>query len=150
MTYHRSEEELIYATPRELARDWPGQIVNLRDLFFGRSPQFPEDVLPVYGDDMPLHWTWAHSVFGDEALVPAQEIWFSARNLPGEPPLVGQTTNGCALGNSVEEAALFALFEAIERDAYLLMWYLRRSGAEIYPESIEDESFQILRRRWEL
>ena len=64
--------------------------------------------------------------------------------------LVEQTTNGCALGSSTEEAALFALLEAIERDAYLLMWYLRRPCAEIDPDSIADERFQLLRRRWEL
>ena len=147
---HRSDEELIYATPRELARDWEGRIVVPQDLFFGRSPECPEDPLRVYSDDLPIHWTRACSVFDDEVLVPAQEIWFSVQDLPGEPALIGQTTNGCALGSCVEEAALFALFEAIERDAYLLMWYLQRPCAEIDPESIDNESFQVLRRRWEL
>jgi len=147
---HRSGQELIYGTPQELARDWPGRIVDPRDLFFGRSPECPEDLLRIYSDDIPMHWTQAYSVFGDEVLVPAQEIWYSARELPGEPVLVEQTTNGYALGSCVEEAALFGLLEAIERDAYLLMWYLRRPCAEIDPDSITDERFQLLRRRWEL
>lgn len=151
ITYHCSGQELIYGTPQELARDWPGRIIDPRDLFFGRSPECPEDdLLPVYRDDMPMHWTRACSVFGDEVLVPAQEIWYSTRKLPGEPVLVEQTTNGYALGSCVEEAALFALLEAIERDAYLLMWYLRRPCIEIDPDSIVDERFQLLRRRWEL
>jgi ribosomal protein S12 methylthiotransferase accessory factor len=150
ITYHHSGQELIYGTPQELARDWPGRIIDPRDLFFGRSPECPEDLLTVYRDDMPMHWTRAYSVFGDEVLVPAQEIWYSAGKLPGEPTLVEQTTNGCALGSCIEEAALFALLEAIERDAYLLMWYLRRPCVEIDPDSIEDERFQLLRRRWEL
>jgi ribosomal protein S12 methylthiotransferase accessory factor len=150
VAYHRSGQELIYGTLQDLARDWPGRIVDPRDLFFGRSPDCPEDLLTIYRADMPMHWTRACSVFGDEVLVPAQEIWYSARELPGEPVLVEQTTNGYALGSCVEEAALFALLEAIERDAYLLMWYLRRPCAEIDPDSIADEQFQLLRRRWEL
>ncbi len=150
VAYHRSGQELIYGTLQEIAREWPGPIVGPRDLFFGCSPECPEDLLTVYRDDMPMHWTRACSVFGDEVLVPAQEIWYSIREPPGEPVLVEQTTNGYALGSCVEEAALFALLEAIERDAYLLMWYLRRPCAEIDPDSITDERFQLLRHRWEL
>jgi thiazole/oxazole-forming peptide maturase SagD family component len=149
VTYHRSGEELIYGTPRELAQDGR-RIVNPQDLFFGRSPACPGDILPVFNSDLAMHWTRARSPLGDEVLVPAQDIWFSVQDLPGEPAFIEQSTNGCALGSSVEEAALFALFEAIERDAYLLMWYLQRPCAEIDPDSIEDESFQILRCRWEL
>jgi len=149
LTYHRSGEELIYGTPRELAQN-ARRFVHPQDLFFGRSPECPGDLLPVYNSDLALHWTQARSSLGEEILVPAQDIWFSVQDLPGEPAFIEQSTNGCALGSSTEEAALFALFEAIERDAYLLMWYLRRPCAEIDPDSIEDESFQILRRRWEL
>lgn len=140
----RHGEELVRGSYRELA----AEALDPRELFYGRSACCPEDRLPDFDENAPLSWTRARSPFGDEILVPAQEVWFDTS--AGDPELIGQTTSGCALGSSLEEASLFALLEAIERDAYLLMWYLRRPCPEIDPDSIEDEAFQLLRRRWEL
>jgi thiazole/oxazole-forming peptide maturase SagD family component len=146
IAFHRHDEELIYGSYPELAE----RALDPRHLFFGRSPQCPEDSLPVYDEQLPIYWTRAHSPWGDETLVPAQEIWFSVQEIPGEHLFIEQTTSGCALGGCTEEAAVFAILEALERDAYLTMWYLRRPCPEIDPDSIRNEGFQILRRRWEL
>jgi ribosomal protein S12 methylthiotransferase accessory factor len=144
---HRSDEELIYGTFDDLAEQNP---IDPRELFFGRCPLYPDDLLPIYNADLPIYWTRARAPSGGEALVPAQEIWFSAQELPGEHPSIAQTTSGCALGSCFEEAALFALLEAVERDSYLTAWYLRRPCRQIDPDSVASERFQILRRRWEL
>src|SRR5262249_31050201 len=42
---------------------------------------------------------------------------------PGDVRVVYECSNGCALGNSPEEAALYGLFEIAERDAFLMAWY---------------------------
>ncbi|GAA0280994.1 hypothetical protein GCM10010302_18480 [Streptomyces polychromogenes] len=42
---------------------------------------------------------------------------------PGRPRVVYESSNGCGLGNSPEEAALYGLFEVAERDAFLMAWY---------------------------
>ncbi|MGO4456077.1 TOMM precursor leader peptide-binding protein [Streptomyces sp. M-16] len=39
------------------------------------------------------------------------------------PRVVYESSNGCGLGNSPEEAALYGLFEVAERDAFLMAWY---------------------------
>jgi ribosomal protein S12 methylthiotransferase accessory factor len=81
-------------------------------------------------------------------LVPAQEVWFNTGRLADECLVVNRTTSGCAVATTFGEAALFALLEAIERDAFLVMWYLRRPCLQIDADAIAFEPFQLLRHRW--
>lgn len=101
-----------------------------------------------YDKDLPIYWAPAWNPLSKRAcLAPAQEIWFNTRLLPDENLCLMSSTNACAVGGSLEEASLFALFEAIERDAFLTTWYLRRPCAQLVPASIQSESFQLLWRR---
>lgn len=142
-----ADEQLVYASYAEVRE----RAVDPRTLFFSEeaSSGSTSSVYSVYTDEMPMHWAWAGEPLGGNwALVPAQEIWFGASRLPDEPGLIRTTTNGCAVGNSFEEAALFALLEAIERDSFMTVWYLRRRCDRIRLSSVDYEPFQLLRRRW--
>ncbi|WP_084468136.1 TOMM precursor leader peptide-binding protein [Actinokineospora inagensis] len=57
-------------------------------------------------------------------LVPERSVHWGPRD-DGEPIFAFETSNGCALGASVEEAALHGLRELAERDSFLLTWYRR-------------------------
>jgi len=48
-----------------------------------------------------------------------------------EPALAFETSNGCAIGSSLAEAALHGLIELVERDAFLHHWYRRASPPRI-------------------
>jgi thiazole/oxazole-forming peptide maturase SagD family component len=105
----------------------------------------PSEERKPYTPDTAMYWTSAYDVYRDRTvLVPAQEVWFNTTRNPKEHLIVRNTTNACALGASIEEAALFALFEAVERDAFLMMWYLRRPCSSIGLESIESETVRLL------
>ena len=116
-------------------------------LFFSSMDQrsnAPQARYVRYDERTRMYWTWAHDPLGAHTrLVPAQEVWFTYF-LPEESSCIGNTTNACALGSCLEEAALFAIFEAVERDAYLTMWYLRRACEKVRPESVNFEPFQLL------
>lgn len=56
----------------------------------------------------------------EKAWIPLQFFDMAFRN---EPMFVLESSNGVALGSSVYEAKLFALFELVERDAFLNFWY---------------------------
>ena len=120
--------------------------VDPRSLFYDRCTSHREG--PDYAPSVPMHWTEARGLGDVRVLVPAQEIWFRTHRLPGENRFVRPTTNGCAIGASFEEAALFALFEVIERDAYLATWYLRRPCAQIALESVRFEPSRMILARW--
>lgn len=98
-----------------------------------------------YDEQIPIYWTDAFELSsGSEILVPAQEIWFDNEKLAGETLWISNTTNGCAVGSSFEEAVLFAFFEAIERDAFLSCWYLKRRCDQISPAHVKDPQFHLL------
>ncbi len=86
----------------------------------------PGSGLAAFDPDMTYEWTWAHSLRRRKrVLIPLQFAYYDlpAKRLPAAQRFVSETSNGCALGASAEEAALFGLFEVLERDAYLTTWY---------------------------
>lgn len=145
VAFARAGEMLAYGSYREVKGD---SAIDPESIFF-RSPRLPQGrrYLP-YDDSVRMYWTWADDPQHESrVLVPAQEVWFDTNLLPGEHLFVRNTTNGCAVGATAEEAALFALCELVERDAYLVLWYLRRRCEKIIPESVLWEPFQLLLRR---
>jgi thiazole/oxazole-forming peptide maturase SagD family component len=118
--------------------------VSLAELSF---PEDPDD----QGHRRELFWTtFTDLSCGQQAFVPAEDVWFE-RSLPAtSAPQISGTTNGCALGKTLEEAVLYALFEYLERDAYLSRWYLRKHATEIDPATVTDPvSYILLQRiRW--
>ncbi len=97
--------------------------------------------LAAFAPDMAYEWTWAHSLRrGTRVLVPLQLAYYDlpTERLPGNQRFVSETSNGCALGGSVEEAALFGLFEVLERDAYLTTWYGRLVPRRLDAGRIDD------------
>lgn len=138
-------ERLVCGAYNELRAD----AIDPQTLFFGRRRTPSGEVVLPFADDATLHWTHAYTTKGLLVLVPAQEVWFRTERLLGETLFATPTTSGCALGRSFEEAAIFALLELVERDSFLIAWYLRRPCARLNPDSLADETFQLLRRRWE-
>lgn len=55
--------------------------------------------------------------------VPEQVAYWRAPH--GQGRFIYESSNGCAVGGSLEEAALYAYYEVVERDAFLLTWYSR-------------------------
>ncbi|WP_181727617.1 YcaO-like family protein [Streptomyces sp. PT12] len=77
--------------------------------------------------DEPQRWVWGRSFGrGELILVPEAMAFYGT----GHHPVTGhgvayETSSGCALGGSVEEAIPHGLLEVAERDAFLLTWYGR-------------------------
>lgn len=71
----------------------------------------------LYEDDQPMEWVYSQSLFhGDLVLVPACLVFTPYQAVNGVATLQS-STNGLASGNTIEEAALHAILELIERDA---------------------------------
>lgn len=88
--------------------------------------------LAPYDDTLALDWVWAHSARHDQArLVPEQLGYYRLPARAASPRFVYEISNGCALGNGIEEAVLHGLFEVIERDAFLTTWYGRITPVEL-------------------
>ena len=73
-------------------------------------------------EDMALHWTPAYSLLNQE------KAWFPFTFCYSNTPYADEVyvrfdSNGCAAGNTVEEAVLQGFLELIERDAVAVWWY---------------------------
>lgn len=83
-------------------------------------PQHQHGVIPY--DGRAVHWLPSWSLTQGEWVYFPMSLGVS--QLPFDEPKFGQWhSNGCAAGNTLEEAILQGLFELIERDAVAIWWY---------------------------
>ncbi|MBY9077976.1 YcaO-like family protein [Paenibacillus sp. HN-1] len=93
----------------------------------------PAYKLQPYKESLPVYWTPVFSMKERrQVLVPEQLVYFADGHFrSGTNRFVYDSSNGLALGNTWEEAALHGLFEVIERDNFLCAWYNRLPLQEI-------------------
>ncbi|SDY97549.1 ribosomal protein S12 methylthiotransferase accessory factor [Amycolatopsis xylanica] len=77
-----------------------------------------------YHPDLELAWVHGWSLSRDRSVAVPEHVAYW--DPPGSARVVYECSNGCGLGNSPEEAALYGLFEIAERDAFLMAWYQRK------------------------
>jgi ribosomal protein S12 methylthiotransferase accessory factor len=129
----RGVKNLVRGSYRELR----AHAVNPRQFILHRPEQYslPGFHMQPYSDDLDYHWKWAYAFAAQKpVLVPEQLAYYWLKRHTPELPInrfVYDSSNGCALGGSVEEAALYGLLEVIERDAYFTTWYARITPKEI-------------------
>jgi len=97
-----------------------------------------------FSPELVVDWVWAYSFRrGGRVLVPERAAFWGPRQ-DDEVSFFYDTSNGCSLGNSVEEAVLHGLREVAERDSFLLTWYRKLVLPEVRPEGASDELDQLL------
>lgn len=108
--------------------------------------------LDPYTEDLKFGWVWGHSIRrGEPVLVPEQLAYYNIKDRQGAPAnrFVYDSSNGCSLGGSIEEAFLGGLHEVVERDAYFSAWYSRIPPCRIDTDSIDDRRSAALVARSE-
>ncbi|OYD06880.1 TOMM precursor leader peptide-binding protein [Paludifilum halophilum] len=85
-----------------------------------RRPDFP---FRPFDPDRPIDWVWGYSLLQERPLLVPQSLAYYGPGC-GES-FVFETSNGCALGGSLEEAIFYGLLEVVERDSFLMTWYGR-------------------------
>jgi len=78
--------------------------------------------LNPYHHSLEIEWVSANSLKENTAvLIPLQCAYYLVENVLNR--YVFENSNGCALGNTTDEATLFALQEAVERIVFLDFWF---------------------------
>ncbi|PTA66966.1 TOMM precursor leader peptide-binding protein [Deinococcus arcticus] len=133
---------------RASARALGAHAVDLRTLGGVAQPDHPAYDYAPLNPDTPTPWVWAHSFAQNAArLVPEHIAYYQHDRVPREERFLYESSNGCALGASVEEATLYGLLEVIERDAFLLAWHAQRPARRIDLGEVRDPlTLQLLRR----
>ena len=83
-------------------------------------PENKQAILP-WQHCIPLHWSPAWSLTYDEGRYLPTAYCYA--NTPFDQSYCRWTSNGCATGNTLEEAILQGFLELVERDASAIWWY---------------------------
>lgn len=90
-----------------------------------------------FDDRRKIDWVAARSLrFGHERFLPAALVYLES-DAAGNEMCVADT-NGCAAGESVDDAIVRGFFEVIERDSIALWWYTRARRPAIDLASVRD------------
>lgn len=133
-----------------LERSCGFQAVNRKPIVFGRYAEFAENaihpsrfglhcyellpstysLLEPFDEEKRYSWVWAYSTRQNiPVLIPEQMAYYGPT--ADERRFVTESSNGCAIGGSVEEAVLHGIFEVLERDGFLNMWYAKQPVPEL-------------------
>ncbi|MCE7792606.1 TOMM precursor leader peptide-binding protein [Salipaludibacillus sp. CUR1] len=103
------------------------------------KPDFP---FKPFKPDEPMNWVWGYSLLEERPiLVPELLAYYSLGCGNG---FVYETSNGCALGGTLEEAIFHAIMEVVERDSFLLTWYARLPLPRLDLRSADDTELQLM------
>ncbi|MFC4077072.1 TOMM precursor leader peptide-binding protein [Salinithrix halophila] len=108
------------------------------------QPHFP---FKPFDPDRPIHWAWGYSLLQERPiLVPKSLAYFGPC---GGESFVFETSNGCALGGTLEEAIFYGLLEVVERDSFLMTWYAQLPVPRLDPASADDRELQLMIDRFQ-
>ncbi|MXZ73928.1 MAG: TOMM precursor leader peptide-binding protein [Gemmatimonadetes bacterium] len=95
-------------------------------------------VPPRFDPSAEIDWTpvWSFTQ-GRHRYLPTSMLYSMAPEQRGPAELIADS-NGCAAGNTLEEAILQGFYELVERDAFAIWWYNRLSVPGVDLSSFDD------------
>lgn len=129
----------IYGKYEEIKQNY--SVVAPEKLHLVDERNLDEDYyIKKYDSNKSYYWTECLNLKDNEkVLLPEQTIYYDNQLLREEERYLYETSNGTALGGSLEEAIIYSLFELIERDSFLVYWYTKRIPKKIHIEEYDDE-----------
>jgi ribosomal protein S12 methylthiotransferase accessory factor len=128
---------MLYSAAQYERRD----VINARGSRFNRVP------VP-FDERAAIEWTPLWSLTRSAVRWLPTSYCYYGISVPAEARFCWADSNGCAAGNTLEEAILQGLMELVERDAVAIWWYnrLRRPAA---PDPSDEPYIHAIRKRYE-
>ena len=129
--------------------DLEGRSVDPRELVLFRPEQYARLPYAPYRDETELRWVRGRSLTrDDEVWVPAIAVFMEYAVDAEEEFLCPVTSNGLAAGPALGVAVLRAVYEVLERDAFLIAWMNRLPGRRLDAERHPDADVRWLARSY--
>lgn len=136
----RGKRTVVYDSYRNLK----DQAINPIEVGVHAKERYAEPGFPFeqFHPDRPIKWVWGYSFLQERPiLVPELLAYYSLGCGQG---FVYETSNGCALGGSLEEAIFYGILEVVERDSFLMTWYAELSLPRLDPYSANDQELELM------
>lgn len=105
-------------------------------------PNFP---FRPFDPERSIDWVWGYSFLQERSILVPQ--WLAYYNSGCGDGFVYETSNGCALGGSLEEAIFYGILEVVERDSFLMTWYTQLPVPRVDPYSADDLELRLMVNR---
>ncbi|APV52524.1 hypothetical protein BWI17_18270 [Betaproteobacteria bacterium GR16-43] len=143
------EADLLRASPVALGKG----AFDPRALCLYRAEQYLEPGFPYDRHDPKRDLSWTQGTWldsGDPVHLPALVTFFNYQAPKGEY-LCQVTSNGLAAGSGLEDAALRATLELLERDAFMMTWLEQRRPQLVEPgEDLDTATREVVLEMREL
>ena len=128
-------EEALHPNDAQLFSD--NQLDNAKSI---NAKGHPYNIVPLRFDpDAEIDWTPVWSLTQERhRYLPTSMLYNMPAEQRGPADLVADS-NGCAAGNTLEEAILQGFYELVERDAFAIWWYNRLRVPAVDLASFDDE-----------
>lgn len=93
--------------------------------------------------DVPMNWVWGYSFLQERPILVPELLAYYSLGF-NEGGFVYETSNGCALGGSMEEAIFHGIMEIVERDSFLITWYAQLSIPPLDLHSANDKELELM------
>ncbi len=100
----------------------------------------PYNFVPAPLDpDAEIDWSPVWSLTQERPRYLPTSLLYGMKEEEAGGPVFKADSNGCAAGNTLEEAILQGFYELVERDAFAIWWYNRLSLPEVDLASFDDD-----------
>src|SRR5215469_4358151 len=127
----------------------PGAAISPNDVLLFSEAQYRRELAPIMGQDVTptappfdpsakIEWSPVWSL-RDECFkyLPTSLLYFFYTGGPAACSMHADS-NGCAAGNTIEEAIVQGFLELVERDSYAIWWYNRLQRSELDLSGFEE------------
>ena len=139
-------------TTRQFTDFAPGEAIHPNDVLLYSDAQFraqaaSPDAQPLqmpapFDRSGEIEWSPAWSLRDERfRFLPTSLLYFFHRG----PGRINADSNGCAAGNTLEEAIVQGFLELVERDTYAIWWYNRLRRPELDLDQFQDAYVRDLR-----
>ncbi|BCU81470.1 hypothetical protein JIR001_12530 [Polycladomyces abyssicola] len=136
----RGKRTVIHDSYRNLA----DQALNPVKVGVHAKEQYERPGFPFqpFDPDRPIDWVWGYSLLEERPILVPQLLAYYSLGCGGG--FVYETSNGCALGGSLEEAIFYGIMEVLERDSFLMTWYAQLPIPRLDPSSADDQELRLM------
>ncbi|WP_141432734.1 TOMM precursor leader peptide-binding protein [Bacillus sp. 03113] len=136
----RGKRTVIYDSYRNLKN----QALNPIKLGVHTKEQYALPGFPFkpFNPNKPINWVWGYSFLQERPILVPELLAYYSLGCGGG--FVYETSNGCALGGTLEEAIFYGILEVVERDSFLLTWYAHLPLPRLDPTSANDQELQLM------